>query len=276
MRKLLSIVGILFLVGCGSNNLNMEIDKQLKEANLNKMLIDKYHITSDSLISFNNVYLFTSPSANGTDIVFLNKNYKEIKKVSIPYFDAKKIAVSKDKIYVFGTDEKNYYPKLVILDSKGNILKSIIIPKKYALSKDIYLNKGNNYLLIDVYDNGKSYIEIYKNGKLIKKIELKNSINGNFVFKVNNDLFVIGTIKNNDEDAFIMNVTKGWIRSFDLGMDESFTNYKIEKNKIILNLHSTDEMGADSDYEIIIDLNGKILKNKCKVKFDPLPIKFRT
>ena len=59
-------------------------------------------------------------------------------------------------------------------------------------------------------------------------------------------------------------------------MDENIDSFKIESNKIILNLHSTDEMGADSYYKIVIDKNGKILKNKCKMKFAPLPMKFRT
>ena len=277
MKKLIGSIGLLFLIGCSSqNSVNLDVNKNLQEVNKDKILMDKYQITSDSLVKFGNFYIFAVPSSNGTNVVFIDKFYNEKKRVIIPYFVPKKVAVSDNKIYLIGTNEEKYYPEFVVINSNGKIIKKVFIPQKYALSKDVYLKNNNAYILIDVYKNGKSYIEIYKNGKLFKKLELKNSINGNFVFKANGDLFVVGTIKNKDEDAFIINLNKGWIRTFDLGMDESFTNYKIDKNKIILNLHSTDEMGADSDYELIIDTNGKILKNKCKVKFNPLPVKFRT
>ena len=275
MKRLIGVLGIFFIVGCSTNNL--DIDKKIKEVNIDKQLMKKYHITTDNLLKFNNYYIFASPSPNGTDIIFLDKNYKEVKKFSTSYFlDVKKIAISNGKIYIIGVNETTYYPELLILDRNGKLIKKIKIPKKYGVVKDLYLSNGDNYILVDVFSNGKSYIEIYKNGKLLKKIELKNPVNGTFVFKTGNDLFVIGVERNSDEDAFVSNITKGWIRLFDLGMDEMIDNYKIEGDKIILTLHSTDEMGADSYYEVVIDKNGKIIKSKCKVKFAPLPMRFRT
>ena len=273
MKKFLGIGLVSFLlIGCVNNN-NLQIDKKIKETNINRILIKRYHITKSDLIPFGKFYVFASPASNGTEIVFLDKNFNEVKSFSTS-FNTQKIAVSNQNIYLLGINEK-YYPELLILNKDGKLIKKIVFPKKYALAKDLYIDK-NNYVLIDVFENGKSYIRIYKNGKLFKQIKLKNSVNGDYIFKVGKDLFVIGTIKNTTQDAFIANLTKGWIRFFDLGMDENFDNYKIKNNKIILTLHSTDEMGADSYYEIIIDINGKILKNKCKVKFNPLPLRFRT
>ena len=275
VKKLIGILGVVFIIGCSNNNL--DIDKRIKEVNIDKKLMKKYHITTNNLLNFGNYYIFASPSPNGTDIIFLDKNYNEIKKFSTSYFlDVKKIAVSNGKIYIVGVNETTYYPELLILNRDGKLIKKIEIPKKYGVVKDLYLDNGNNYVLIDVFSNGKSYIEIYKNGKLLKKIELKNPINGTFVFKMGNDLFVIGIERKKDEDAFISNVTKGWIRYFDLGMDEMIDNYKIKNNNIVLTLHSTDEMGADTYYEVIINKEGKIIKSKCKVKFAPLPMRFRT
>ena len=276
MKKTISLIAVFLLVGCVNSN-NVQIDKKIQEVNLDKKLMKKYHITKDNLISFGEFYIFASPSSNGAAIVFLDKNFNEVKKFTTPYFlDTKKIAVAKDKIYILGVNEENYYPELLILNKDGKLIKKTVFPKKYALVKDLYLKNGNNYILIDIFKDGKSYVEVYKNGKLLKKLELKNSINGNFVFKLGNDLIVIGTVKNTSQDAFVADLTKGWIRFFDLGMDESIDKYKIDGNKMILDLHSSDDMGADSYYEIILDSNGKILKNKCKVKFKPLPLRFRT
>ena len=276
MKKIvISSFSLLLLVGCMSNNI--QIDKKINEVNIDKKLMKKYHITTDNLIKYGDYYVFITPSPNGSDVIFLDKNYNEVKRFSTNYFfDAKKIAVFKNKIYILGMNEESYYPELLILDENGKLIKKYVFPRKYGVVKDMFLNRGDNYVLIDVFKNSKSYIEIYKNGKLLKKISLQKPINGTFVFKVGNDLIVVGSIKNTTQDAFIANLNKGWIRFFDLGLDEFFDNYKIDGDKIILTLHSTDQMGADSYYEIIIDQNGKIIKNKCKIKFEPLPMRFRT
>ncbi len=276
MRKILGSISIVLLIGgCAGNNANL--DKKIKEVNTDKILMKKYHITTNNLIKFGEYYIFYTPGPNGTDIVFLDKNYKEVKKFSTPYFlDTKKIAIVNNKIYVLGVNEETYFPELLILNQDGKLVKKDVLKKKYALPKDMFITKNDILVLIDVFNNGQSFIEIYKNGKLFKKIKLTRPINGNFVFKDGNDIFIIGTVKGNNEDAFVSNITKGWIRFFDLGMDEKIDSYKIDDNTIILNLHSTDEMGADSYYQIIINKNGKILKNKCKIKFAPLPMRFRT
>ena len=280
MKKfVISGVAVLFLIGCANTNINVNksVNQNMKIIKIDNKLMNKYHVTTSDLINFGKYYIFFTPGPNGTEIVFLDKNYNFVKKFTTPYLlETKKIDVYNGDIYILGVDENDYYPVLLVVDESGKLKKKYIIHKKYALPKDLYFEKNNNYVLVDVFKNGKSYIEIYKNGKLLKKIELNHSINGNFVFKDGKDLFVIGTIKNTTQDAFIINVTKGWIRFFDLGMDENFDKYQIKNGEIILELHSTDEMGADSYYEIIIDKNGKILKNKCKVKFNPLPLRFRT
>ena len=276
MKKIvISSFSLLLLVGCMSNNI--QIDKKINEVNIDKKLMKKYHITTNNLIKYGDYYVFITPSPNGSDVIFLDKNYNEVKRFSTKYFfDAKKIAVSKNKIYILGMNEESYYPELLILDENGKLIKKYVFPRKYGVVKDMFLDRGDNYVLIDVFKNSKSYIEIYKNGKLLKKISLQKPINGTFVFKIGNDLIVVGSIKNTTQDAFIANLNKGWIRFFDLGLDEFFDNYRIDGDKIILTLHSTDQMGADSYYEIIIDKNGKIIKNKCKIKFNPLPMRFRT
>ena len=274
-KKVFFLSLILFIGGCASNNL--EIENHIKKSDLDAKLMKKYQITSDSLIKFKNGYIFYYPSNSGTDIVFLDKNYNEIKKISTPILlNAKKLIVKGDKIYLFGVDEKTYYPTLVIFNSNGKVLKIDEIKRKYALAKDFLIVDNNIYFIIDVYKDGKSYIEVYKNGKLYKKIEFKNGVNGDYLLSDGEDLFLIGVIRNQTQDAFIMDLSKGWIRFFDLGMDEEIENPVIKNNEIIFTLHSTDNMGADEYYEIILDKNGKILKNKAKVKFAPLPVRLRT
>ena len=274
-KKVFFLILILLISGCASNNL--EIENHIKKSDLDAKLMKKYQITSDSLIKFKNGYIFYYPSSNGTDIVFLDKNYNEIKKISTPILlNAKKLIVKGNKIYLFGVDEKNYNPALIIFSSNGKVLKIDEINRKYALAKDLLIVNNDIYFIIDVYKNNKSYIEVYKNGKLYKKIEFKNGVNGDYLLSDGEDLFLIGVIRNQTQDAFIMDLTKGWIRFFDLGMDEEIENLKVENDKIIFTLHSTDNMGADEYYEIILDKNGKILKNKAKVKFAPLPVRLRT
>ena len=277
MKKIFfSITASLFLIGCVSTT-NVNVENKIKQVNLDNMLMKKYQITSDNLIKFNNGYIFYSPSSKGTDIVFLDRNYNKIKTVSTPILlNTKKLAVNKNRIYLLGVNENSYNPALIIIDSNGKVLKIDEINKKYAIPKDMLIDKNNIYFIIDVYKNGKSFVEIYKNGKFYKKIEFKNSINGDFLLKNDNDLILIGTIKNTTQDAFVMDLKKGWIRFFDLGMDEEIQNPKIQNDKIIFTLHSTDNMGADEYYEIIVDENGKIIQNKTKVKFAPIPMKFRT
>ena len=279
MKKLLigSVCGVFMLVGCASTSSNMNITKSIKNNEINQMLMNKYNITKSNLIKFGKDYIFFAPSPNGIRIVFLNKKYQYIKSFTTSYYlEVRKIAVYDNKIYVLGIDEKTYYPELLVLNKNGKIVNKIIIKKKYAIPKDLYLQNKNNYVMIDVFANGKSYIEIYKNGKLLKKITLKHAINGTFIFKDGNDLFVVGTIKNTTQDAFIINLTKGWIRFFNTGEDDSFERYSIKNGNIVLMLHSTDEMGEGSYYEIIINKDGKILKSKCKIRFNRLPLRFRT
>ncbi len=274
MKKLLLIP--LFFLGCVSEQ-NINLNKEIKAVNKDKLLMKKYHITSDNLISFGKDYLFFKPSVNGSDIYILNSKFNLIKKFSTPIFlNAQKLKVYKNKIYLFGVDENSYYPVLMVFDKNGKLLYKYEIPKKYALAKDFFADGKNVYFMIDVYNNSKCHIEIYKNNKIYKKLDLDKSLNGNFIFKFNNDIFVTGNMKNKTQDAFIVNLNKGWIRIFDLGMDESITKIVRAKNKLILTLLSTDEMGADEYYEIILDKNGKILKNRCKIKFPTLPSRLRT
>jgi len=274
-KKVFFLSVVLFMGGCATSNLNVE--KNIKETDLDAKLMKRYQITSDSLIKFNNGFIFYYPSSNGTDIVFLDKNYNKIKKISTPILlNAKKLVVKDNKIYLFGVDEKSYNPALIVFSSNGQVLKINEIKRKFALPKDMMIVNNDIYFIIDVYKNGKSYIEVYKNSKLYKKIMLKNEINGNYLLSNGKDLILIGTIKNTTQDAFVMDLNKGWIRFFDLGMDEEIENPVIKNKKIIFTLHSTDNMGADEYYEIILDINGKILRNRAKVKFAPLPIKLRT
>ncbi len=274
MKKLLLIP--LFFLGCVSEQ-NINLNKEIKAVNKDKILMKKYHITSDNLIPFGKNYLFFKPSVNGSDIYILNSKFNLIKKFSTPIFlNAQKLKVYKNKIYLFGVDENSYYPVLLVFNQKGKMLHKYEIPKKYALAKDFFVDNNNVYFMIDVYKKGKSHIEIYKNNRIYKKINLNHSINGNFIFKFNNDIFVTGNIKNKTQDAFIVNLNKGWIRIFDLGMDESIIKVVLRKNKLILTLLSTDEMGANEYYEIILNINGKILKNKCKIKFPVVPSRLRT
>jgi len=276
-EKFLFLASLIFITGCATSNGLNDIDKNIKKVDLDAKLMKKYHITSDSLIKFKNGYIFYYPSTKGTTIVFLDKNYNKIKEVSTPILlNTKKIVIQNGKIFLFGVDESNYKPSLVIFDSNGKVLKIYEIDKKYALPKDIVVDNRDVYLLIDVFNDGKSYVEIYKNNKLLKKVELKNSINGDYLLKSGDDLILTGTIKNRTQDAFVMDLNRGWIRFFDLGMDDEIENPKIENEKIIFILHSTDNMGADEYYEIILNKNGNIIKNKAKVKFAPLPIRLRT
>jgi len=276
-NKILLLFLLVFITGCATSSRVNDIDKNIKKVDLDAKLMKKYQITNDSLIKFKDGYIFYYLSSKGTNIVFLDKNYNEIKKTLTPILlNAKKLIVKNDQIYLFGVDEKTYNPSLVIFSSKGKVLKIDEIKRKYALAKDLLIVNNDIYFIIDVYKDGKSYIEVYKNGKIYKKIKLENGINGNYLLSDGKDLILIGIIKNRTQDAFVMNLTKGWIRFFDLGMDDEIENPKIENEKIIFILHSTDNMGADEYYEIILNKNGNIIKNKAKIKFAPLPIRLRT
>ena len=202
MKKfVISGVAVLFLIGCANTNINVNksVNQNMKIIKIDNKLMNKYHVTTSDLINFGRYYIFFTPGPNGTEIVFLDKNYNFVKKFTTPYLlETKKIDVYNGDIYILGVDENDYYPVLLVVDENGKLKKKYIIHKKYALPKDLYFEKNNNYVLVDVFKNGRSYIEIYKNGKLLKKIELNHSINGNFVFKDGKDLFVIGTISKFD------------------------------------------------------------------------------
>lgn len=275
MKKIL-LISYVFFLGCATQQ-NITLNKQINTVNKDNVLMKKYHVTSDNLIKFGKNYLFFQPSVNGTDIYVLNSKYKLIRKFSTPILlSAKKLRIYKNKIYLFGVDQNKYYPALLIFNKNGKLIDKYEIHKKYALPKDFFVKNSNVYFIIDVYSNGKSYIEIYKNNKKYKQIKLNHSINGNFIFQFDGNIYVTGTIKNKTQDAFIVNLNKNWIRVFDLGMDESIIKVNTKKNKLILTILSTDEMGADEYYEIILNSNGKILENRCKIKFPALPSRFRT
>jgi len=272
-KNLLIIFSILFL-GC-ANKIN--VDKNIKETNIENYLIQKYQITKKALTKLNNNYYFYTPDNNGLSIYKLDKNYEITNKKTIPLLiDAKKLISDNKNLYLIGYEEKKQRPILIILDKNLNINSQKFIGEKFDIPKDIITKPKINILLL-TYKNGAD-IKICNLKKCIAYIKPNNQL-PKFIKRYNNGYLVIGSIQDTKEDLFVDFIKNDkiiWQKRYDFGFSDNPTSIKIKNNQIIIDVVSTDYMGADKYLTIVLDKNGKLIKKIKKIELKPLPTKYRT
>ncbi len=262
MKKLITtaLVAGLFL-GCATTN------NQTKITPLNLKVLKEYQVSQTSLRPLNNGYVFFKTGIRGVDIYYLDKNYNLLKKVTTKSIEPFKLKIENNKIYILG--EKNNKPIILMYDDKGKLIKSYSVGNKFDIPADIIDNK----VLLTKYNNG-SYISF-------GKIDLKSTKNltATSVIKVDGGYMIFGTILEKSEDlfiAFIKNNKLKWSKVYDFGMDNGIESVKVENNEIYLNVFSTDYMGAKTEYKIVLDKNGNIIKKSKTLEIKELPPRFRT
>jgi hypothetical protein len=101
-----------------------------------------------------------------------------------------------------------------------------------------------------------------------------------FIKVYKNNLLIVGSTQKANENIIIALKTFTnktiWSKEIDLGMDEKPLKVDIDKNKILLKVLSTDNMGAEKEVTFIIDEKGNIKSVKKGIEFKQLPMKYRT
>ena len=274
MKKSL-LIPLIFL-GCA----NTQISHEIKTINQDKKIIERYQVSQDSLTKAGNFYAFFKPCAKGVQITLIDKNLNPLKTVNSPVFmNGSKLKYLNSNFYLLGYDENKNEPVLIIFDQNLKVKKIDYFPYKYAMAEDFIIVNKKPVVLINTFSpKTEADILIYNNKKNIK-IASPKAETGKFIKKYQNGYVVVGSIQNNNEDLLIANIQNGkikWIKTFNLGMDETPKKVSIKDDKIIINTIAEDYMGASTYYKLIIDKNGKIISRKKSLEFKALPTKFRT
>jgi hypothetical protein len=280
MKKIAKIFFISFLIFTGCNK-NSPTPKKITP-NKDITLLSKYGITEDNLIFYKDYYYFVNIEPKGISINKLNKDYNLVsKKVINLLIEPKKYLIKNDHFYILGYDNTKQKP--VILDFSLNnllLIKTIYLGKKYSMPADFFVNK-DIYTAIDVFNQKtNSDIYIYKNTSLFSKIASDKKENAKFIEPLDENILVLGNITFTNDDILIALIDKNGkiieARRIDLGMDDSVNKIEIKNGNIIIYAISTDNMGAEINYTLILDKNLNVLKSKKNLEFKELPIKFRT
>jgi len=257
----------LLLLGCAGK---VDVNKELKESEEYKKLIDNYNISKDSLVKLKNHYYFTYPDIGGIKINRLDSNYNLDKVLLIKGNMSENILVADKNLYLLTYDEDKNRPLLITLDENLNVLNKKYVGKKFDLPRDF----NNNALLLLTYNpsigarviiDQKEIMLSHKDAKILPK----------FIRKFNDGYLVVGSIAHPQEDlylAFIKNGKVVWERVYDFGLEDNAK--KIDNNTILV--ISQDYMGAEREFEIKIDKNGEIKEIKKGIEFKKLPLKYRT
>ncbi len=274
MKKLFLIIPFLFL-GCA--NKNTEINKKIKEREMDKKILSTYNISKDALTKIKENYYFYMPDSNGLAIYKLDKNYQlKQKKVINKLIEGHKLSSDEKNIYLLGYDQTKNQPVLIVLDENLNIKSKKAIGNKFDIPNDM-TNEKNPAIVLTTYKNGAD-IEIYKDGKL-KVFNAKGNQLPKFIKKFNGGYIIIGSEQHPDEDllvVFVKNNKIKWSKLYDFGMEDSPRDIKVKKDKIQIKLISQDYMGAEKYIEVELDKNGTIIKHKKELEFKQLPTRFRT
>jgi hypothetical protein len=280
MKKIAKIFFISFLIFTGCNK-NSPTPKKITP-NKDITLLSKYGITEENLIFYKDYYYFVNIEPKGISINKLNKDYNLVsKKVINLLIEPKKYLIKNDHFYILGYDNTKQKP--VILDFSLNnllLIKTIYLGKKYSMPADFFVNK-DIYTAIDVFNQKtNSDIYIYKNTSLFSKIASDKKENAKFIEPLDENILVLGNITFTNDDILIALIDKNGkiieARRIDLGMDDSVNKIEIKNGNIIIYAISTDNMGAEINYTLILDKNLNVLKSKKNLEFKELPIKFRT
>ncbi|WP_457563718.1 hypothetical protein, partial [Caminibacter pacificus] len=264
MKKFLLIIPALFL-GCALTQNNAEIDKKIEQTKIENKLIKRYQISSEALIPTDDGYLFTLPQGDGIAIYKLNKNYDLVQKKVFPLLlDVKKVKYKNGKIYIIGYDQNKNKPAFLETDKDLKSYKLKHFANKYDIPNDFLIENGKLIVLLNTFKNHNPDIELYINGKTII-FPNPDSENGKFLIKKDGGYYIIGSIQHPGEDLLIMFVKNGkiiWSKTYDFGMEDSPSSVTVKDGKIIIDVISQDYMGAQNEFLITIDNNGKIIKIK--------------
>ncbi|ACM92164.1 putative lipoprotein [Nautilia profundicola AmH] len=282
MKKIIFIpligLGLALFTGCATST--QQNTKSLSFKSID--LLDKYGVSESALMKAENGYIFVIPAPNGADIYKLDKNYNLVWKKTTPILlDPIKSQVIGDKLYILGYDQKKNKVALLQYDLKGNLIKTSYYGKAYNLARDFAIINGKTYVAVTEYTpNNNSDIVIYSNDN--KKITLSTPYMDDvkYIKPYKNGILIIGTTQSDSENVIIAYKTLDnktvWAKIIDLGMDEKPIKVSIKNNEIILDILSTDNMGAEKDVTFIIDENGKVKSVKKGIEFKQLPMKYRT
>jgi hypothetical protein len=280
MKKFLkiSIVTIFLFAGCAQNQTNVQKANPTSDIKLLK----NYGINEDCLIFYKGYFYFSKIEPNGISVNKLDKNYHLIaKKIIKILIEPKKYLIKNDHFYIFGYDNVKQKPVILDVSLKNlKLIKSVYLGKKYSMPADFFVDK-DIYSAINVFnEKTKSDIYIYKNTSIFSKIASNKKESANFILPFDNKILVVGTISFINDDILIVLINKNGkilnARRIDLGMDDYVNKIDIKNDNIIIYAVSTDNMGAETDYTLILDKNLNIIKSKKNLEFKELPIKFRT
>ena len=278
MKKILFLAGALFLfTGCVNNQQNIK-PISMKSVNL----LDKYGVSEKALMPVNDGYIFVIPAAGGADIYKLDKNYNLIWKKSTPILiDLVKSEIKNNTLYILGYDQKKNKVALLEYDLKGNVKKINYYGKKFDLARDFLILNKKTYVAVTQYTpNNNSDIVIYSSDN--KKITLSTPYMDDvtFIKPFKNGILIIGTVQGKSENVIIayktLNNKTVWSKEIDMGMDEKPLKITVKKGEILLDVLSTDNMGAEKEVTFIIDEKGNVKSVKKGVEFEQLPMKYRT
>jgi hypothetical protein len=272
-----SIIAAL-LAGCAQNS--TPVKKINPSADIK--LLKNYGINEDNLISYKNFYYFSDIESNGISINKLDKNYNLVsKKVINLLIEPKKYLIKNGHFYILGYDNIKQKPIIIDFSLKTfSLIKTIYLGKEYSMPADFFIDK-DIYTAINTFNKKtQSDIYIYKNTTLFSKIASEKKENAKFILPFEQKLLVIGTITYTNDDILIVLINENGkiieARRIDLGMDDYINKIEIKNKNIVIYATSTDNIGAEIDYTLILDKNLNILKSKKNLEFKELPVKFRT
>jgi len=274
MKRLL-LIPILFL-GCSVKN--PDIDKKIQETNKERKLIQKYQISKSALTKTDDGYIFTLPEGNGFSIYKIDNNYDLVTKRKIPILlDISKTKYKDSKIYILGYDQKKQKPALFIIDKDLKNYEIKYFGNKFDLPKDFIAAK-NPVVVLNTYKNKNADIAIYQNNKttIFKNPDTEHA---KFIIKKDGGYYIIGSIQHPQEDLLILFVKNNkiiWSRVYDFGMEDAPLKVEVDNNNLKIEVISQDYMGAQREFEIIVDNKGNIIKIKKGIEFKKLPTRYRT
>lgn len=278
MKKILFIplIGIALFTGCATNS---KPEKTLSFKSIN--LLDKYGVSESALMKAGDGYIFVIPDPNGAAIYKLDKNYNLTwKKITPVLLDPVKSEVINNKLYILGYDQKKNKVSLLEYDLTGKLLKLSYYGKRYDLARDFLITNKNVYVAVTQYTpNNNSDIIVYgKNKNITLATPFMDDVK--FIKPYKNGILIIGTTQSDSENVIIAYKTLDnktiWAKTIDLGMDERPLKVNIKNNEIIIDILSTDNMGAEKEVTFIIDEKGNVKSVKKGIEFEQLPMKYRT
>jgi len=278
MKKILFIplISVALFTGCATDS---KPQKSLSFKSIN--LLDKYGINESALMKTADGYVFVLPDPKGAAVYKLDKNYNLVwKKITPVLLDPVKSEVIGDSLYILGYDQKKNRIALLKYNINGKLIKLSYYGKKYDLARDFVISGKNVYVAVTQYTpNNNSDIIIYGTDQ---KITLSTPFmdDAKYVKPYKKGLLIIGTTQSDSENVLIAYKTPDnqtvWAKTIDLGMDERPLKVEIKNNEIILDIVSTDNMGAEKEVTFIIDEKGNVKSVKKGIEFKQLPMKYRT